>query len=215
MKGMTDHLRHAGLPPTEQRNIFAQMILESPPLTDALHRLHELAGKVFEFWLVSGALYNTIWNQLTERPVLHGIKDLDIIYFDGSDLSWEAEDAVITRGADVFRDFPLPVEIRNQARVHLWFEERFGQPYAPLRSATESIERYSTIAHCVGARLAKDGEAAVGGLLIHAPFGLDDIFSFRIRPNRAIDNRETHEIKAARALKFWPELAVQGWDIPD
>jgi hypothetical protein len=54
-----------------------------------------------------------------------------------------------------------------------------------------------------------------GRLLIHAPFGLDDIFSFRIRPNRAIDNRETHEIKAARALQFWPELIVQGWDVPD
>ncbi|MBQ0710761.1 MULTISPECIES: nucleotidyltransferase family protein [unclassified Ochrobactrum] len=215
MKVLSNHLRHAGLSPSQQRNIFSQMVLESPMLTDALHRLQELGGKASEFWLVSGALYNTIWNRLTGRPNLHGIKDLDIIYFDGSDLSWEAEDAVIARGAEIFRDFPLPVEIRNQARVHLWFEKRFGKPYPPLLSATESIERYSTIAHCVGVRLAKDGETAEGGLLIHAPFGLDDIFSFRIRPNRAIDNRETHEIKAARALQFWPELIVQGWDVPD
>ncbi|WP_422616095.1 nucleotidyltransferase family protein [Ochrobactrum vermis] len=212
---MSDHLRYVALLPAEQRNIFSQMILESPMLADALQRLHELAGEASEFWLVSGALYNTIWNRLTGRPALHGIKDLDIIYFDGSDLSWEAEDAVIARGTEVFRDFPLPVEIRNQARVHLWFEKRFGQPYAPLHSVTESIERYATIAHCVGARLAKDDEPADCGLLIHAPFGLDDIFSFRIRPNRAIDNRETHEIKADRALKFWPELTVQGWDVPD
>ncbi len=215
MKATSNHLRHAGLPLARQRDIFSQMILESPLLTDALHRLHELGGESSKFWLVSGALYNTIWNRLTWRQALHGIKDLDIIYFDGSDLSWGAEDAVITRGADVFRDFPLPVQIRNQARVHLWFEKRFGQPYAPLRSATESIERYSTIAHCVGARLAKEGEATEDGLLIHAPFGFDDIFSFRIRPNRAIDNRETHEIKATRALKLWPELRVQDWDTPE
>ncbi|WP_273791923.1 nucleotidyltransferase family protein [Brucella anthropi] len=212
---MSSHLRHAGLPLAEQRSIFSQMILESPLLTDALQRLHEFAGEASEFWLVSGALYNTVWNRLTGRPALHGIKDLDIVYFDGSDLSLEAEDAVIRRGADVFRGFPLPVEIRNQARVHLWFEERFGQPYTPLHSATESIKRYSTIAHCVGARLVKDGEATKDELLLHAPFGLDDIFSFRIRPNRAIDNRKTHEIKAARALKFWPELKVQYWDTPD
>ncbi len=113
---------------------------------------------------------------------MHGIKDLDVVYFDDGDLSWEAEDTVIRRGRDVFRDFPLPVEIRNQARVHLWFEKRFGQPYAPLRSATESIERYSTIAHCVGVRLADGDEAAVGGLVIHAPFGLDDIFRFAFAP---------------------------------
>lgn len=98
MKSVSNHLRHAGLPLAQQRDIFSQMILESPLLTDALHRLHELAGEASDFWLVSGALYNTIWNRLTGRPVLHGIKDLDIIYFDGSDLSWEAEDAVIARG---------------------------------------------------------------------------------------------------------------------
>jgi len=210
-----DHLRYAGLSPSLQRHVFSQMVLESPMLADALHRLQGLGGKASDSWLVSGALYNTIWNRLTGRPGLHGIKDLDIIYFDDSDLSWEAEDAVVARGAEVFRNFPLPVEIRNQARVHLWFEKRFGQPYAPLRCATESIERYSAIAHCVGARLAKEGETVQGGLLIHAPFGLDDIFSFRLRPNRAIDNRQTYEIKADRALKFWPELTVQGWDVPD
>ena len=215
MNTLPEHLRYAGLSPSQQRDVFSHMVLESPMLADALHRLQDLGEKASGSWLVSGALYNTIWNRLTGRPNLHGIKDLDIIYFDGGDLSWEAEDAVIARGADVFRRFPLPVEIRNQARVHLWFEKRFGQPYPPLRSATESIERYSTIAHCVGARLAKDGETAEDGLIIHAPFGLDDIFSFRIRPNRAIDNRQTHEIKAARALQFWPELTVQGWDAPE
>lgn len=215
MNTLPEHLRHAGLSPSRQRNVFSQMVLESPMLADALHRLHDLGGKVSDFWVVSGALYNTIWNRLTGRPDLLGIKDLDIIYFDGHDLSWEAEDAVIARGAEIFRGFPLPVEIRNQARVHLWFEKRFGQPYAPLRCVTESIERYSTIAHCVGARLANEGETAEGELLIHAPFGLDDIFSFRLRPNRAIDNRQTYEIKADRALKFWPELTVQGWDVTD
>ncbi|ERM02120.1 hypothetical protein Q644_02380 [Brucella intermedia 229E] len=162
MNTLPEHLRYAGLSPSQQRNVFSHMVLENPMLADALHRLRDLGGKASGSWLVSGALYNTIWNRLTGRPNLHGIKDLDIIYFDDSDLSWEAEDAVIARGgAEVFRDFPLPVEMRNQARVHLWFEKRFGQPYPPLRSATESIERYSTIAHCVGARLAKDGETGI------------------------------------------------------
>ncbi|MFC7065727.1 nucleotidyltransferase family protein [Brucella rhizosphaerae] len=58
----------------------------------------------------------------------------------------------------------------------------------------------------MGVRLESDGR-----LTIHAPFGFDDIFSFRIRPNRAIDNRETYEIKARRALEYWPELIAQCW----
>ena len=34
-------------------------------------------------------------NHLTDRPLDYGIKDYDLNYFDESDLSYEAEDAVI------------------------------------------------------------------------------------------------------------------------
>jgi hypothetical protein len=30
------------------------------------------------------------------------------------------------------RDFPGPVGVRNQARVHLWLKQRFGAGHAPL-----------------------------------------------------------------------------------
>ncbi|URQ74803.1 MAG: nucleotidyltransferase family protein [Candidatus Ochrobactrum gambitense] len=208
-----NHLRYTGLPEHEQRAVFTEIILQNPLLKNAFSRLQAFATSSGltgngeespEFWIVSGVLYNSVWNHLTERPVLHGIKDVDIFYFDASDLSWEAEDRLIEHGKALFSDFSLPVEIRNQARVHLWFEQRFGQPYEPLRSATESIGRFSTIAHCVGARAETDNT-----LTLQTPFGLDDIFSFRLRPNRAIDNAATHRTKARRALSYWPELTFQ------
>ncbi|MDH7784257.1 hypothetical protein QBD01_000257 [Ochrobactrum sp. 19YEA23] len=214
-----NHLRYAGLPEHEQRAVFTNIILQNPLLTVVFSRLQDLAAaskqagngeESPEFWIVSGALYNSVWNHLTERPVLHGIKDVDIFYFDASDLSWGAEDRLIEHGKALFSDFPLPVEIRNQARVHLWFEQRFGQPYEPLRSATESIGRFSTIAHCVGAKAETDNT-----LTLQMPFGLDDIFSFRLRPNRAIDNAATHRTKARRALSYWPDLTFQDWDAPE
>jgi len=92
---------------------------------------------------VSGGIYQTVWNHLTDTPRGTGIKDLDLIYFDDSDLGWEAEDAVIKRAETVFGD-RWPVEVRNQARVHLWYEQRFGAPYTRLRSADESLERYAS-----------------------------------------------------------------------
>ncbi len=200
-----DHLRYSGLPQSLQTERFCRIIEAVPILSDALSRARRL--NLPDWWLVSGALYNSVWNVLSGRPHGYGIKDIDIAYFDGSDLSWSAEDSAIQAGAMAFEGYTLPVEIRNQARVHLWFEEHFGKPYPPLRCASESIERYVAIAHCVGVRLASDNT-----LNIYAPFGLDDIFSFRIRPNHAIDNRETYEIKARRALEFWPELTIQSWD---
>ena len=69
-------------------------------------------------WLiVSGAVYQRVFNHLTGRDPDYGIKDYDLVYFDASDVSFEAEDVVIRRVAAAFEP-PLRdlVEVRNQAR---------------------------------------------------------------------------------------------------
>jgi hypothetical protein len=53
--------------------------------------------------LVSGSVFQTVWNVLTGRAPDYGIKDYDIFYFD-ADTSWEAEDAIIHRVAAATSD---------------------------------------------------------------------------------------------------------------
>jgi hypothetical protein len=72
------------------------------------------------WYLTAGCLFQTVWNVVTDRPPTHGIKDYDVFCFDDTDLSWEAEDAAIQAGRAAFADLPADVEIRNEARVHLW-----------------------------------------------------------------------------------------------
>lgn len=156
-------------------------------------------------WIVSGAIYGTIWNALTGRPARHGLKDYDVVYHDGRDLSWEAEDREIRRFAAVAAPLGLPVELRNQARVHLWFPARFGVAYPRLGSVLESLNYYASTAHAVAARLGP------AGVEVAAPFGLADVFAMRVRPNRALDNRATHEEKAARIKARWPEARIEPW----
>lgn len=199
-----EHLRFSGLPFEYQRKVFLTILRADPLVRAALQTARGL--DLPDWWIVSGALYNTVWNALTGRPSGHGVKDVDLFYFDAADLSWEAEDMVIRRAAPMFAELPAPVEIRNQARVHLWYERHFGRAYPPLGSSCEGIDRFACTTHAVGVRL--DGE---GRLDLYAPFGLDDVFSFRLVPNRVLDNRATHERKAARALPLWPELTVVPW----
>jgi hypothetical protein len=89
--------------------------------------------------------YQPVLNHLTGRPFDYGIKDYDLAHFDASNLSYEAEDAVIRRVKAAF-DEPLRsmVEVRNQARVHLWFEAKFGEPYGPLSCTAEALECISS-----------------------------------------------------------------------
>ncbi len=186
------------------RRRFEAIVRADPDLMRLLDRLRTLA--LPQWRLVAGCLYQTVWNVLTGRPPGTGIKDYDVIYYDGADLSWEAEDAVIGRVAAVTRDCVGPVEVRNQARVHLWFANRFGCAYPRLASADEALRYYASLVHAVGVRLQDDGQ-----LDIEAPFGLDDIFAMRIRPNHALDNAASHDGKAARARSIWPEVVVEPW----
>ena len=155
--------------------------------------------------LFSGAVYQTAWNALTGRDPDHGVKDYDLGLHD-PDVSWEAEDVWIRRVA-AFLPPPLDaaVEVRNQARVHLWFNQRFGgdEPYPPLRSTAEALERFVCPAFGVGARLAG------GDVEIVAPFGLDDLFALRLRPNplRPL-NRGSYARVTASAKARWPELEI-------
>jgi uncharacterized protein len=188
----------------ELRRRFEEIVRGDRDLAHLLAAAREL--ELPQWRIVAGCLYQTVWNVLTNKSARTGIKDYDLIYFDDSDLSWEAEDQVVRRVGARINDLPAPVEVRNQARVHLWFKQRFGADYPSLRSADESLTRYSSIVHAVGVRLEADGR-----LDIIAPFGFDDLFGMVIRPNRVMDNQVSYEAKAARAKAIWSEVVVVPW----
>jgi hypothetical protein len=155
-------------------------------------------------WLVmSGAVYQRVLNHLSGRAPDYGIRDYDLGYFDASDISYEAEDLVIRRVAAAF-DEPLKstVEVRNQARVHVWFEAHFGEAYTPLTSTGEALERFVSPMFAVGARLDADDR-----LHIEAPFGLMDLFALRLRPNPRRPS-SGFDRAAISVLRRWPEIAV-------
>ncbi|KAK0351993.1 hypothetical protein LTR94_022634 [Friedmanniomyces endolithicus] len=170
-----------------------------------MHVLRTVRGLGLPDWrLVSGAVYQAVWNARTGRPSGYGIKDYDLAYFDGSDLSYEAEDEVIKRVAAAFDEpFRSQVEVRNQARVHLWFENRFGEPYEALHSTDEALSRFVAPAFAVGVRLEADD-----AITMAAPFGLEDVFAMVVRPNpnRPVAKGWARTVENARGR--WPELTV-------
>ena len=156
-------------------------------------------------WLLfSGAVYQPVWNHLTGRPAGYGIRDYDLAYHDASDISYDAEDKVIRRVAAAF-DPPLRtlVEVRNQPRVHLWFEDHFGEAYSPLASSPDALTRFAAPVFAVASRIEDDDR-----LTIVAPFGLDDLFAMRIRPNPLRRAWGLAKI-IANARARWPELTVE------
>lgn len=178
------------------------LVRADPGLMHVLTTVRDL--RLPDWRLVSGAVYQAAWNAATGRPAGYGIKDYDLAYFDASDLSYEAEDGVIKCVAAAFDEpFRSQVEVRNQARVHLWFEGRFGEPYEALASTDQALGRFVAPAFAVGVRLEDDDAISVA-----APFGLADVFALTIRPNpdRPLARGWAGTIEKARGR--WPELTV-------
>ena len=181
---------------------LAAIVHATPGLMRVLITVRDLG--LPDWRIFSGAVYQAVWNARTGRDPDYGVRDYDLGYFDASDLSYEAEDVVIKRVAAAFEP-PLRdlVEVRNQARVHLWFQAKFGEPYAPLTGTDEALGRFVAPAFSVGVRLEPDDTISVA-----APFGLDDVFDLTLRPNPNRPLAKGWRRTVDNALGRWPELTV-------
>ncbi len=184
-----------------------EIVRATPTTWQVLETVREL--DLPDWMIFSGAVYQPVWNALTGRDPAYGIKDYDVAYHDDSDTSYDAEDVVIQRVAAAFEP-PLRdlVEVRNQARVHLWFEKKFGadEPYPPLEDSAAALKRFVATAFCVGVRLESDDT-----LRVWAPFGLEDLFAMRLRPNPLrLKGAGGWERTTGSAKAQWPEITVEG-----
>jgi hypothetical protein len=188
----------------EQRDRFLDYVLRNTNNRVILDRAPAL--DLPDWWLTAGAVFQTVWNVLDGREPSAGIDDYDLFYFDAHDLSSEAEHAVAARAAALFDDIGVAIEVCNEARVHLWYEEQFGVPAKAFDSSLDAIDHFASTTCCYA--VSRD---SVAGLEVYAPHGYDDLFDQRLRPNPVLAPRHVYERKAARWSSEWPGLSVEPW----
>jgi hypothetical protein len=133
------------------------------------------------------------------------IKDYDLVYFD-PDVSSKKQDEFIEKGKVIFADINAEVELVNQARVHIWYPEEFGLTIPANKKVEDGIAGWPTTATCTGIRLTPQREVGT-----YATFGLEDLITMTLRPNKAIVTQEMYENKIQRWIKVWPKLTVIPW----
>jgi len=180
---------------TLEKNKSVQLILE---------RASKL--KMPDWYLGAGGIAQTVWNVKHDFNPENGIKDYDLVYYDANDISYEAEDTFIQRGKEIFKDIPVSVEIRNQARVHLWYEKHFGKPIDQYESVEAAISTWPTTATSIGVKKEN------GQFQVYTPFGLDDLLDMIVRANKALITEKIYQDKVNRWTLIWPNLEVVPWD---
>jgi hypothetical protein len=191
------------MPTPDERRRLEAVVRASPILRPLLDRWAELA--LPDCWLAAGAVAQSVWNAALGLPPDHGLADVDLVYFDRTDLTEEGEAQAARRVQQAFASLPLRMDVKNEARVHLWYEARFGYPIEPYASVADAIATFPTTATAVGVR------PAAAGLELCAPFGLDDLLGLVVRPNKTQITRAIYEAKLARWRRLWPELIVVEW----
>jgi hypothetical protein len=183
---------------------FLNLIQSSSTLTNILERSEQL--KIPNWYFGAGCLAQTIWNLKSGWNENEFINDVDWVYFDISDLSKEAEARTESLVREHFKDIPLKFDVKNQARVHTWYEERFGYKITPYNSIHAAIETWPTTATAVAITNVK------GTAKVFAPYGLEDLLTLTVRPNKKQITEAIYLSKVDRWKKCWPALRILGWN---
>ena len=191
-------------PQEAQATKLHAMARRSPILAKLFARWAEI--QLPDCWLAGGALAQTVWNDAFDLPAAHGITDVDLIYFDSGELSEDAEARNSIRVRALFADLPVWIDVKNEARVHLWYERNFGHAIRPYVSSTDAITTFPATATAIG---IQPGSEELG---LFAPHGLSDLFGLIVRPNKKQIRRPIYDAKVARWLALWPRLHVVPWD---
>lgn len=157
-------------------------------------------------WLVAGCVVQALWNRQAGAEAGAGMRDADLVYCDPARLDAASEAAEEARLQALFPLDGLRLDVKNQARVHLWYEGKFGRAIPPWTSSAAAIAAYPTTASAIGVRMRG------GRFELCAPLGLDDLFGGVVRPNRRLVSRAVYEAKAARWQAQWPMLRVLPWE---
>ncbi len=187
-----------------QEDLLRLVLARSPIVATIVDRWLQIG--LPDCWLVAGCLAQTVWNDAFGLPATHGISDIDLVYFDGEDLSAEAEagHAVLVR--TLFADLGLWIDVKNEARVHLWYAEKFGNVLAPYVSTGDAITTFPTTATAVGVQPRADG------LHVFAPYGLSDLLGLIVRPNKKQITQAFYDATVKKWQAKWSGLRVVPWD---
>ncbi|MDQ7092327.1 nucleotidyltransferase family protein [Desulfosporosinus sp. PR] len=177
------------------------LILKNDWFMKLLRAVQEL--KLPDWFIGAGVIRTLVWDHLHGYKKATPVKDVDVVYFNASELSPSHDQIILEELKEKLPE--VPWEVTNQAAVHLWFEKYFGYSVQPLESIEEAVSTWPETATSIGVRLLPHEE-----LYICAPFGLEDLFRMTLRRN---PKRVTLELFRKRfiekeILHKWPQVRI-------
>ncbi|CAM3392131.1 nucleotidyltransferase family protein [Aeromicrobium ponti] len=180
---------------------IANLVREDEWMMDILYAAHSL--NLPDWWVCAGFIRAKVWD------VLHGftkrthLPDVDVIYFDKSDLSEETEKGLESK---LQYHMPgVPWSVKNEARMHL------VNNIPSYESSADAISKFPETATALGLKLNEHNE-----VILTAPCGIEDLLALKIKPTPYFaENEKLAKVYKERIQKkswksIWPGVeAIQ------
>ncbi len=188
----------------EQLLVLESILNKSKKIKEILRVLEQYSKENQDFknyYLAAGCINQTIFNYYHNYDLDYGIGDYDIVYYD-EDTSYEKEDIIIKDLKERLKHLDLKFDIKNEKRVHIWYNEKYKTNRKEYESVEDAISKWGTTITCLGVRMENNK------LIVCAPYGLNDLFNLILRPVKIDFTKEDYEKKVTKWTSKWELLKV-------
>lgn len=130
-----------------------------------------------DWWICAGFVRSKVWDVLHGYSERSPLPDIDVIYFNPSNISEEREKEFENTLTDIQPD--LPWSVKNQARMHII------NNIPPYQSSIDAISKFPETATALGVKLDH-----LGKVILTAPHGFEDVVSCQVKPTPYFSHSE-------------------------
>lgn len=122
-----------------------------------------------DWWVCAGFVRSKIWDTLHGYSERTPISDIDVIYFDDTNIR-EIEEKKFERKLNDMHP-NVPWSVKNEARMHL------ANKISAYSSSVDAISKFPETATSLGVKLDERN-----ALTLVAPHGVDDVLNLEVKP---------------------------------
>lgn len=183
----------------ESEQDIIQLIIEDEWMMDILNNAKSL--NLPDWWVCAGFVRSKIWDTLHDFSVRTPMPDVDVIYFDKSNLDEKVEKQLEQKLKSI--NAQVPWSVKNEARMHI---VNYIPPYS---SSVDAISKFPETATALGLTLDENNN-----VVLAAPCGIEDVLNILLKPTPYFEeSKERSKIYEERIIKknwisIWNKLKV-------
>ena len=174
----------------ENEQDIIQLVKDDMWMMDILETAKSL--NLPDWWICAGFVRSKIWDALHGFANRTPMPDVDVIYFDKSNLNEETEKELEQKLRNINPN--IPWSVKNEARMHV------VNNIPPYSSSVDAISKFPETATALGLTIDEQNN-----VILTAPCGIDDVINLVLKPTPYFE--ESKE----RAKIYEERIAKKNW----